>query len=105
MVFRAYGGLVSMLYFEFMTLSQERQLSKLIGSHKPTHVINETYIYSIYITEYSTPSEHLINSNDVPCKNLFCHNPDSSRFAGKGQLILLTSSSVAIGLAHSKLII
>ncbi len=33
------------------------RLPKLIGSHKPTRV-------SIYITEYRSPSEHLISSHD-----------------------------------------
>ncbi len=64
-VFRPYLGLVSIqqLSFEFMTFSQRRQLSKLIGSHEPTHVLHETRV-SILKTEQRSPSAHLISSSD-----------------------------------------
>ncbi len=39
--------------------SKDNYLSKLIGSHNPTHVIRQ-----VYTSEHRSPSEHLISLND-----------------------------------------
>ncbi len=88
-----------------MTSSLQRQLSKLIGSHKSTHVIFSTRVNKyIRVKQCSDDAENKaetrVRSYPVPCKNHFFMTQLAADFAAKGLLNLMTSSPVATGLAH-----
>ncbi len=91
-VFRPYWDLVSVPYlsFEFMTSSQERQLSKLTSSSVATCLAHSKLIIwpgQIVIRRAVFRDTKLTPVCLKPCKTSLYHSPVSSRFAAKGLLI------------------
>ncbi len=70
-------------HHDFMASSQQRQLSKLIGSHKSTHV------------KFTTGANNYIRLNIAQELGQL-----AADLVAKGLLNLMTSSPVATGLAH-----
>ncbi len=80
-----------------MTSSRQRQLSKLIGSHKSTHV----KFAGLHCTdEAQNKVETYVCSYLAPCKNPLFMTQLAADFAAKGLLNPMTSSPVATDLAH-----
>ncbi len=67
------------------------------SSHLHFRVVTWPWVWSLNFLKFSEPDEYRFHS-----KKTFNHNRVSSRFAAKGLLILMASSSVTTGLALSK---